>query len=368
MPLRRSLRPLAAAFAFLAFSPVIVAAPDTKPTKWDPVRITAPDSVEELKALQDRVKTVVETATPATVGIWILNSEGDREGAGSGVIVSEDGLVLTAAHVIAPPGIGPRRRDSSAPERERKVELELYDGSRVMAKVLGRDREADSGMVKITDPIPKGAKWPGANDGHWPFVEVGESTDVKPGQWVVTLGHPGGPKPDRRAPLRVGQIIKNYSKERVLKSDCALVGGDSGGPLFDLTGKLIGIHSRIGVSMSDNIHIPTKVFKQNWDDLASGKIFRPRAYIGVILNRRDDAEPTVVEVVDDSPAKEAGLKAGDLILKIGGKAVKTSDEVDKIVQSSRVGENVKVEVRRGDDTKTLSVTLGRLTESVLENK
>jgi len=368
MPLSRSPRTHTAALVLIALCPGLVSA-DAKPS-WDPARTTAPDNVKELRALQDTVKIVVEKATPATVGIWILNADGDREGAGSGVIVSDDGLVLTAAHVIGPPEFGGRRRRESSTTSERKIELELYDGSKVMAKVLGRDPRVDSGMAKIIDPLPKSAKWAGAKDGKWPFVEVGDSGPVKPGQWVVTLGHPGGPKPDRRAPLRVGQIRKSYVKEKVLVSDCALVGGDSGGPLFDMNGKLIGIHSRIGVTLGDNIHIPTNAFKDAWDDLVAGKVIRPRPFIGVVLNRspKDEPEPKIEKVVEDSPASSAGLKAEDLILKIDGKAVKTSDDVDKIIQASRIGDKVKLEVRRGEKTETLTITLGRLSEGVTDNK
>lgn len=360
MPLCRPPRLTAAALCLLALSPLSALADNAKP-RWDPARATAPDDVTELRAMQDAVKAVVEKVTPATVGIWILgNDDIHVQGAGSGVIVSPDGLVLTAAHVIAPPGRGGQRKDEDG---DRHVILELYDGTKVKGKVLGRNPGADSGMVKITGEVPKSAKWPGAKDGKWPAADIGDSASVKPGQWVITLGHPGGPKRDRRAPVRVGQLQKTLNAKAIV-SDCTLVGGDSGGPLFDLTGKVIGIHSRIGMTLKDNIHIPARVFRDEWDDLLAGKVIhgRVRPYIGVVLNREGKEEPKVESVRDDSPASRAGLRTGDLILKFDGEEVHTSDEVDEHVQAATPGEKVKLEVQRGDEVVELTVTLGRFPE------
>src|SRR5687768_1066784 len=111
-------------------------------TKWDPVRTTTPEDVAELKALQDTVKAVVDKTSPATVGLVV------GKGAGSGVIVSPDGLVLTVAHV------------AGAPDQECWVILS--DGKRVKGKTLGVNKRIDSGMVQITDKPPGGGKWPHA--------------------------------------------------------------------------------------------------------------------------------------------------------------------------------------------------------------
>src|SRR5205085_3383575 len=133
------------------------------------VRDKVPESIEELKALQAAVKKVVEKSTPCTVGVMI------GMGAGSGVIVSEDGLVLTAAHVSGEPN--------------KDCTIILPDGTRVKGKTLGTNDKVDSGMIQITDKGP--------NNGKWPFIPVGKSTDLKKGQWLVALGHPGGWKRDR---------------------------------------------------------------------------------------------------------------------------------------------------------------------------
>jgi serine protease Do len=348
MLVRRSIR-LAAVILFLsALSPLAHSADSAKPT-WEVSRTTSPDTVAELRTLETTVKTVVDKVTPATVAVMF------GVGAGSGVIVSEDGLVLTAAHVVS----APNGMDLKT------CRLVLADGkTTVKAKVLGRNPKTDSGMVQIIDPVPKTATWPGAKDGKWPFVEIAPSEAVKKGQWVVSLGHPGGPKPDRRAPVRVGQVVNSYLRENVLVSDCTLVGGDSGGPLFDLSGKVIGIHSRIGPYLEENIHVPTKAFKDEWDDLKAGYVIygKGRNYVGVVLNREGENDLRIDKVNPDTPAERAGLEVGDVILTFDGKAADTSDNLDKLIADSKAGKTIPVEVRRNGETVKVFVTVGKLFE------
>src|SRR5262249_55926981 len=229
---------------------------DDKTPAWPTTRTTEPEDAAELKALQERVNKVVEKCTPCTVGILI------DAAAGSGVIVSDDGLVLTAAHVLAGE---PNQFTGEYPAYKvgGKCKIVLPDGKRVEAKTLGVNTDIDSGMLQITEKGPDGGKWP--------FLPMAKSADLKKGQWVVALGHPGGPKPDRPPSARLGRI-ENVTKD-IVRSNCTLVGGDSGGPLFDLDGNVVGIHSRIGFTLASNIHIPTEQFQKQWDKLASGELF-----------------------------------------------------------------------------------------------
>jgi serine protease Do len=336
----RKLRPSAAALLLIAS---LAASLQAEPTTvdWDPARTSSPETVEELKALQERVKQVVEKVTPSTVGVLV------GQGAGSGVIVSEDGLVLTAAHVIgSKPGTA--------------ASIVLPDGKAVRGKTLGVNPKIDSGMVQITDKPPRGASWPGAKEGKWPAAEIGKSADLKEGQWVVSLGHPGGPKRDRRPPVRVGRFERHVERDTALRTDCTLVGGDSGGPLFDLTGKVVGIHSRIGLFLEANMHVPTEAFRSEWDSLLAGKVVGRPATVELGLTLDDDEEaPTVKAVAEGGPAARAGVKPGDIITKFDGERVHIADDILQVLPGYNPGEVVTLEVQRGDEVLLLKLTLAR---------
>jgi len=316
---------------------------------WDPARTSSPDSVEELRALQSRVKDVIEKRMAGTVGLLV--GSGSRSGAGSGVIVKDDGLVLTAAHVIMDSGTGTPYKT---------VRVVLPDGTIVAGKSLGVNPKTDSGMVQITDKPPKDADWPGAKDGKWPAAPLGKAADLKKGQWVVSMGHPGGPKPDRKPPVRVGRVENLNPEDTSLQTDCTLVGGDSGGPLFDLTGKVVGIHSRIGLLLKYNIHVPVEAFQTDWDRMVKGDVIGPtgRADLGVKFDE-DAEEARVAAVTENGPADKAGLRTGDVVVKFNGERVHTADDLLQLIAACDPGDEVKVEVARGSKTVTAKVTLGR---------
>lgn len=325
--------------------PSIALADDTKPVsktaatvEWKIDRVTPPETVDELRAMQSLLKTTVEKVTPATVGMFIGQS------AGSGVIVSEDGLVLTAAHVIGKP--------------DQPIQFVMPDGQRVFGKSLGLNRGWDSGMAKITGKPPKNAKWPGAADGKWPAVELGKSTDLKAGQYVIALGHPGGYKPDRKPPVRLGQFLRSSRIGQSLTTDCTLVGGDSGGPLFDMAGKLIGIHSRIGFDLESNVHIPIEAFRTDWKDMLSEDRVNqdPPVYFGVKFDYANDT-PVVMEVRPDSPADQAGVQVGDRIIRFNKVEVKRANTVYEQLFDLKPGTKVAVELTRGEETIKLEATL-----------
>jgi serine protease Do len=209
--------------------------PSTKPA-YDIKATTTPDTIAELRALQQQVKMILREITPAVVGVRIGASQG------SGVIISEDGFVLTAGHVSGPPG--------------QNCTLILPDGKQLRGKTLGRNGAIDSGMIKITDPGP------------FPYVPMGKSADLKPGQWLVAIGHPGGYRRDRPPVVRLGRFLSMSGP--FVATDCTLVGGDSGGPLFDLAGRVVGIHSRIGSQLTSNMHVPVDTYHTTWDRLIAG--------------------------------------------------------------------------------------------------
>ena len=183
--------------------------------------------------------------TAATVGIINPDLAGPNAlGHGSGVIVSEDGIVLTAAHVLGKPNS--------------ELIVVFSDGRRVPAIALGADRSRDAGMAKITEK------------GKYPFCEMGKSGTLKPGDWCLAMGHPGGVQEGRTPPLRLGRILfagKGTSLHDCLASDATIISGDSGGPLFDLDGRVLGIHSSISMMFTQNNHVPIDVYQEVWKDL-----------------------------------------------------------------------------------------------------
>jgi serine protease Do len=253
----------------------------------------------------------------------------DGGGQGSGVIVSADGYVLTAGHV--------------AREAGRIVDLTLSDGRKVKAKTLGANHNIDSGLMKIIDR------------GNWPYAEMGKSADLKPGQWVVTTGHPGGYNASRGTVVRLGRVLK--SAPEFVRTDCTIVGGDSGGPLFDLNGKVVGIHSRIGAQLSANIHVPVDTYRETWDRLNKGDVWG-NGYVGFSADRKATG-CKVSEVAKDSPAEKAGLEVGDLVVSLDGKKVESISDFGKQLRDIAVGSKVVVDVEREDGTTKLTLTVGK---------
>ena len=296
------------------------------------VEKVAPENIADLKAIQKQVNKVLEKVVPCTVGVQVGGSSG------SGVIVSADGYVLTAGHVSGTPG--------------KECTLIFADGKKVKGKTLGQNKGIDSGMIKID------------GDTKWPFVEMGDSADLKKGQWVIATGHPGGYKPGRSPVVRLGRILDATSS--LIRTDCTLVGGDSGGPLFDMTGKVVGIHSRIGGTLQQNIHVPVDTYRETWDRLAKseswGGLFSASGnepYLGLRLDVEEKKACKILDVNDNSPASKAGLKAGDIILKFDGRPVGDSDDLGIVLKNKTPGQEVKLEVKRGDETMTLKLTLGK---------
>ncbi len=289
-----------------------------------------PDSAEELQAIQKRVKQVTDIALKTTVGIIVRNTESRTSATGSGVIISEDGYVLTAGHVAARPN--------------QKITVILPDGKRVSGKTLGINHGIDSGLIKLDDDKRK-----------WPFAQVGSVDDVGVGHWCVATGHPGGWRSGRPAVVRVGRLIQIFPQ--VLRTDCTLVGGDSGGPLFDMRGRVIGIHSRISVSTTYNMHVPIDTYRSTWDRLAKAETWGGRPYFGI---KADDHEKgaEITEVVNNGPAKKAKLQKGDVITKYNTTAIKNFRQLVNLVRRGSPGDKVQIEYLRDGKVRKARVTLG----------
>jgi serine protease Do len=244
------------------------------------------------------------------------------------VIVSEDGLILTAGHVV-----------SGKPGRQ--LSVVLPDGTKVKGKVLGFDPKIDSGRAKITDPAP---------GGKWPYAELAPSKELREGQWVVAVGHPGGYKKDRPPVVRVGRVgnptFTQPDGVKFVQSDCSLVGGDSGGPLFDMRGRVIGIHSRIGDQIAQNLDVPADRYEEQWKALSNEEILGASPYLGVRVadDAKDDCR--LGSVTQGSPADRAGLKVGDVITEFAGTEVKTYEDMVKLLKEQKPYAEIEVKVER----------------------
>jgi len=296
-----------------------------KPTPTtSPSYTSTPKSVEELRDIQDHVRKAVEACRQATVNVMM------RGGSGSGVIVSEDGFILTAGHVAVEPG--------------RTAKITLSDGKVVNAKALGVNNVMDSALLKITD------------EGVYPFRPVGTSGNLKSGQWVFALGHPLGLQPGRPPVLRIGRLLPRY--DRFLRSDCTLVAGDSGGPLFDLDGNVVGIHSRIGAPTDFNMHTPIDTYVNTWDQLAAAEVIGnvPHPIIGV--DGKDDMRGfRVVQIADGGPASLAGVQIDDYIVSVDGEPTRTKNDLIAVLSNHKPGDEVILTVLREGKRITIEATL-----------
>ena len=284
------------------------------------------DPVLVLSELQARVDRVLAVAVPATVGLRVGRQSG------TGVLVSADGLVLTAGHVSSAPGID--------------VVVILHDGTELKGRTLGLNPTRDSGMVLLEDGQ------------DLPFVPVPPAGETRLGSWCVGLGHPGGYEEGRPPVPRLGRLRADDGP--FVETDCPVIFGDSGGPLFDLDGNLIGIHSRIEEDVSVNFHVPMSAYRLGWERLRGGEEWRRG---GVRLGVRGvEDEPSggaiLGPISEGRPAASAGLLAGDVALVFAGEPVRNAAQLRAYLDDVAAGVRVSLVVRRGDETRTVDVEFG----------
>lgn len=294
----------------------------------------SPKSVEDLKGIQKMLIESSDRVRKAAVSISL------GEGFGSGVIISEDGLILTAAHVTA--------------AVDTEMTVIMNDGTKLKAVSMGLNSDTDAAMMRITEK------------GKYPYVEVNKANDYRLGHWVFALGHSGGFDKLRGPVLRLGRIVKD--SETTLHTDCKVIGGDSGGPLFDMEGRLIAIHSRVERSMEQNMHVPMREYVKHWDDMQSNKFIgegpfakkpvKGSGYIGIATVDSDDGV-RVEKVGKASPAEKAEIKAGDIIKTLNGRQLKDKEGFKSLLQEMAEGDKVKLVILREGKELTLKLKLAK---------
>lgn len=298
------------------------------------------DANPDLVARQKWLNAALKKVSPALVSVQ------DGMGAGSGVVVSADGIVLTASHVV-------ETRGRNAP----RLQVVFPDGSTYRADLLGMNRSADAAMLKIRDK-PRNAS-------EFPYATLGESDELERGEWCFALGHPGGFKPERPAPVRLGRVLS--VGHRTVVSDCAIVLGDSGGPLFDMEGRVIGIHSMITEVIVENRHVAIDVFRRDGDRMEAGESWGrlqardddlvETSFFGVTLRWRHFT-PETVHVVSGSPADRAGIRPGDILLKIAGQKFADPLGLNNLLSEVAEDQNVPVLLDRAGRERTVRLTTG----------
>ncbi len=278
----------------------------------------------------------------------------EAQSLGSGFIISADGYVVTNNHVVSP--------DARATLEE--ITVTLPDGTEYEAELVGADAASDLAVLKIK-----------ANR-TFPFVTFGDSSKARPGDWVVAIGNPFGLSGTVTSGI-ISAVYRNTGQggayDRFLQTDASINRGNSGGPLFDMRGNVIGINNAIfspsGGSVGIGFAIPSEIAAPIVEQLKNGREIQ-RGYLGVGLAPIDEdfaaslglpkrRGELVQTVQDDSPAARAGLKPGDIVTKVNGKDVTADQSVSFLVANLEPGAQVPVELLRDGNRLALNVTLGK---------
>ncbi|WP_301750649.1 Do family serine endopeptidase [uncultured Erythrobacter sp.] len=279
----------------------------------------------------------------------------EAQSLGSGFIISADGYVVTNNHVISPP-------DTRA--KLESITITLPDGTEYEADLVGADAASDLAVLKIR-----------ANR-TFPFVRFGDSSEARVGDWVVAIGNPFGLGGTVTSGI-ISAVYRNTGQggayDRYLQTDASINRGNSGGPLFDMRGNVIGINNAIfspsGGSVGIGFAIPAEIAAPIVEKLRDGQEIQ-RGYLGIRLQpvdedlalslglpkRRGELAQTVEE---NSPAAKAGLRAGDILTKVNGKDVTADQTVSFLVANLQPGTTVPVEVLREGSRTNINVTLGK---------
>jgi len=342
------------------------------------------DSIATLRGLGKAFSSVAEKAAPAVVGVkserevsagggslygspfeffgddpfqYFFRQPQPRERSperkyrqsaqGSGFIISADGYVLTNNHVV---------------EDAVKVEVELADERKFTAKVVGTDPESDVAVLKID------AK-------KLPFVALADSDAIEVGEWVLAIGNPFGLSHTVTGGIvsakgRTDVGIATY--ENFIQTDAAINFGNSGGPLINLNGEVVGINTaivgasgNIGIGFAIPINMAKNIFEQLKD---TGEVVR--GFLGVmpqdltpemgkVFGLQDGKGVVIAQVTPGSAADKGGLKHNDVVLELNGKVVETASDFRNRIARYRPGTEVKMTIWRQDNHKTISVTLGK---------
>lgn len=280
-----------------------------------------------------------------------------RTSLGSGVIISEDGYIITNNHVI---------------EDADEINVRIANHEEYEAKIIGRDPKTDIALIKIKPKSPL------------PSVEFGDSDKLRVGDWVVAIGNPFGFEQTVTAGIvsGKGRSLGSSTYENFIQTDASINPGNSGGPLFDLNWKMIGIntaiYSRSGGNIGIGFAIPVNMAKNIITQLREhGSVVR--GWLGVMIqhvtpdlaNRFGLERPIgalVGEVNAESPAEKAGIQPGDIIIEYNGKEISQMSQLPTMVAQTPIDTKAILTIIRNGKKKRITVTIGKLDESQTASK
>lgn len=286
------------------------------------------------------------------------NGQGNRGGnestrkaqsLGSGFVISADGLIVTNNHVIA---------------EADEITVNFSDGSKLEAELVGTDPKTDIAVLRVKSDKPL------------EFVPLGNSDESRIGDWVMAIGNPFGLGGSVSMGIvsAIGRDINSGPYDNFIQTDAAINRGNSGGPLFNMNGEVIGINTAIispsGGSIGIGFSVPTSLANQVIAQLTEFGETR-RGWLGVQIQTVTDeiaetlglpkaAGALVGDVFKDGPAEAGGIQSGDVVLKFNGKDVAEMRDLPRIVADTQVDDKVDVVVFRGGKKKTVQITVGRL--------
>jgi serine protease Do len=272
-----------------------------------------------------------------------------RQGEGSGFFISQDGYVVTNNHVI---------------DGAERIEVTLADGETVEAEVVGRDPKTDLALIKVETDRPQA------------YVELADSGDARVGDWVLAVGNPFGLGGSVNAGIisARGRDIQSGPYDDYLQIDAPINRGNSGGPLFDARGRVIGVNTAIYSPSGGNVGIGFAIPAETVADIVeqlrtTGRV--ERGWLGVqiqpvtegvadSLGLEDTAGVLVTDVLADSPAEAAGVRSGDVIVRAAGEPMEDYRDLTKLIAGIEAGTEIEIEVIRGGKVRVIDVAIGRM--------
>lgn len=334
-------------------------------------RAGAPASFAELTAqlqpavvnISTRQRVEIETRNPfaGTPFADLFSQRGgpnqpqtrEAQSLGSGFFISADGYVVTNNHVISPEGRG----------TVEEITVTLPDGTEYAAELVGADAQSDLAVLKVNRAEP------------FPFVQFGDSSNARVGDWVIAIGNPFGLGGTVTSGIVSAQLrtAGGGAYDRFIQTDAAINQGNSGGPLFDMQGKVIGINNRIlspsAGSIGLGFAIPAEIAQPIVEQLRKGQTIE-RGYLGVQIGPvTDDVSGAlglprnqgeiVQTVVEGEAADRSGIRAGDIIISINGKEVTPEQTLSYLIANIAPGTKIPVELIREGKRQRLDVTVGK---------